>query len=163
MPRVSQNIHTLALQTLSADGTGSLDLDSFKMNKWESALIAILFSATLTGVNVLTVSGGLTVGAKTVTLSFNYRLASAVSLTAGADTYATEQAAKVATLSLTAATYQGKVLLIELESTDLQSANVIYPWVTLNLDGTASACTIAAWAVLMGPRYAEDVMDTVLA
>ena len=162
MSKVVENVHIVPLTALSEDGTASLDLDSFKMNLWESAAICILFSATLTGNNVLTVNGGLTVGAKTVALSFNYRLGSAAPKNATADVLAVGQSAKVATLTLTAATYQGKMLVLELEATDLQSSNVIYPWVTVNLDGTASACTVAAWAVLKGARYAQEVMDTVI-
>ena len=162
MPRVTQQAHIVPLTAQGEDATSSLDLDSFKMNKWESVAICILFAASLVGVNVLTVSGGVTAGAKTATLSWNYRLAGAAPKNANADVYAAEPAAKVNTLSLTAATYQGKVLIIEMEAADLQAANVIYPWVTVNLDGTASTGTVTAWAVLMGARYAEAVMDTVI-
>lgn len=160
--KVVQNVHIVPLTAQGEDATASLDLDSFKMNHWESAAICILFAAALTGNNVLTVNGGLTVGAKTVALSFNYRLGSAAPKNATADVLALEQAAKVATLTLTAATYQGKMLVLELEATDLQSANVIYPWVTVNLDGTASVGTVTAWAVLTGPRYAQEAMNTVI-
>jgi hypothetical protein len=132
------------------------------MAKWESAAVCILFAAALTGNNVLTVNAGLTAGTKTVAVNFNYRLGSAAPKVATADVYAALADAKVATLTLTAATYQGKLLILEVDVADLQSANVIYPWVTVNLDGTATVGTVTAWAVLMGGRYREAVMDTVI-
>ncbi len=160
--RFTQIGHIVPLTAQGEDATASLDLDSFKMNQWESAAICILFAAALTGDNVLTVNAGLTSGAKTVAVNFTHRLGSAAPKNATADVFSTESA-KVATLTLTAATYQGLLLILEIEATDLQSSNIIYPWVTVNLDGTASTGTATAWVVLSGARYAQDIQNTVIA
>jgi len=149
---------------LDEDGTSSLDLDSFKMNLYNHACIIIQHSASLTGNNVLTVNAGATAGTKTYAMDFRYRYGGAAQGTALCDVYSALTLTTVNYLTLTAATFQGRTLLIELDAAELQNAGVQYDWVTVNFDGTASGtCTISAFAILSQPRYAKAINATSIA
>jgi len=152
----------IPLTTLSADATSNLECDSFNMGKYGHATIVIIPSASITGDNVLTVECGATDSADTSDATFHYRLASAAIGSANCDVLAAD--ATASSLTLTAATYQGKMLVLELDREELPtSGETVYPWVTVDFDGTASTSTVAVIAILSNPRYAEAVMDTALA
>ena len=150
--------HLIPLTAQGESATSSLDLDSFKMTQYEVATICILFAASLTGDNVLTVNGGASAGTKTAAATFTYALTSAAPKNATADVLAADSTSS--SLTLTAATYQGKVLVIQVDAQDMNISNTTYDWVTVNLDGTASTATVTAWAILTEPRYADDVSAT---
>jgi len=128
------------------------------MNEYNHAAILISHSAAVTGNNVLYVYGGLTVGAKTAAATFEYRYGGAAEGSANADVLSA--VATSAALTLTAATYQGRLLVLELDAEDLNISNVQYDWVTVNFDGTASVGTVSAFAVLSQPRYAQAINRT---
>lgn len=140
------------------DGTGSLDLDSFRVNEYNHATILISHSASVTGNNVLKVYAGATVGAKTAALTFKYRYGGAAEGAANADVLSA--IAESAALTLTAATFQGRILVIEVDAAEMQSGGTQYGWLTVNFDGTASVGTVSAFAILSQPRYAQAVNRT---
>jgi hypothetical protein len=158
----SQNNQVVQLVVAGYDTNTAVEFESFSMKAYEEACIVIMFNDSLTGDGVLTVECGATDSADTSDMTFHYRLASAVNQTTSADIYAAD--ATAATLTLTAATYQGKTLLIEFSSKDLpKSGLTVYDWVTVDIDGAASgASLIGACAILSKPRVADAVMNTAI-
>lgn len=142
------------------DVTSSLDLDSFRMNEYNHATILISHSAAVTGNSVLTVNCGATVGAKTYAMDFRYRYGGAAEGAANADVLSAFVLTTVNYLTLTAATFQGRVLVIEVDAAEMQNAGVQYDWLTVNFDGTASVGTVSAFAILSQPRYAQAINRT---
>jgi len=68
-----------------------------------------------------------------------------------------------AALTLTAATYQGRVLVLELHADELpKSGETVYDWVTVDFDGTATTGSVTAFAILSKPRYAKAIMSTAI-
>lgn len=136
------------------DHQAGVDGDSFRMGvAGRRATILIQFGA-LTGDAVLTINSGATAGVKTTAEGFRYRLANAAQGSAGADQYGA-RSAEVTSLTLSAATYQNKALLVEVEAGDLTDGQ---PWVTLALSSAADALNASAFAVLTNGRYqAEDI------
>ena len=149
---------------LCAQGTdisSNTEMDSFSMKGYGHATIIMIFAASLTGDNVLTVECGATDSADTSDATFHYRLGSAAPGSATADTLASD--ATASTLTLTAATYQGKMLVLELDADELPtSGSTVYDWVTVDFDGTASTATVTAFAILSKPRYAQAVMTSAI-
>ncbi len=161
MARFTEDNLIIPLCALATDVNPAVELDSFSMKLYGHATIVIQFSAALTGDNILTVECGATDSADTSDATFHYRLATAAAATAGADVLAADDTA--ATLTLTAATYQGKILVLELDGEELpRSGATVYDWVTVDFDGTATVGTIAAFAILSEPRYAKAVMPTAI-
>lgn len=145
----------------ATDITSNVEMDSFSMNKYERATIIMIFAASLTGNNVLTVECGATDSSDTSDATFHYRLGSAAPGNASADVLASD--ATASTLTLTAATYQGKMLVLELLAEELpKSGETVYDWVTVDFDGTATTATVTAFAILSLPRYASAVMTTAI-
>lgn len=141
--------------------TSNLELDSFSMKGYEQATVVILFAASLVGDNVLTVECGATDSADSGDATFHYRVGSAAPGSATADVLSAD--ATSAALTLTAADYQGKILVIELHADELyKSGETVYDWVTVDLDGAASTCTCTAIAILSKPRFAKAVMPTAI-
>ena len=162
MSSFSQNNGIVQLVVAGYDSNTAVEFESFSMKKYNHATIIIMFNDSLTGDNVLTVECGATDSADTSDATFHYRLAGAVNQLTGADLYAVD--ATAATLTLTAATYQGKTLIIELDADELPtSGSTVYDWVTVDLNGAASgASLIGACAILSEPRYSGAIMPTAI-
>jgi len=151
----------IPLCALATDVNPNAELDSFSMKGYGHATVIIQFAASLTGDNVLTVECGATDSADTLDATFHYRLGSAAPGSATADTLAAD--ATAATLTLTAATYQGKMLVLEIDADELPtSGTTVYDWVTVDFDGTASVGTIMAFAILSNPRFAGAIMPSAI-
>lgn len=152
----------IPLCALNASTTSGLECDSFSMAKYRHATVVITFAASLTGDTVLTVETGATDSADSGDATFHYRLASATIGSANCDVLAAD--ATASSLTLTAATYQGKMLVLELDADELvTSGETVYPWVTVDFSSAASTSTVGVIAILSEPRYAEAVLDTALA
>ncbi|MDD4892316.1 MAG: hypothetical protein PHU85_20530 [Phycisphaerae bacterium] len=105
----------------------------------------------------LTVKSGLTDGTQTTAETFHYRLADAVQAAAGADVYADE--ASATTLELLKATYDSKLLIVEV---DVSEITVDQPWLTLALNNHGTAANLSVVAILGGPRYLAQHMPSAL-
>ena len=141
--------------------TSNAELDSFSMKGYDQATIIMIFAATLADDNVLTVECGTTDSSDTSDATFHYRLGGAAPGSASADVLAAD--ATTASLTLTAATYQGKMLILELHADELpKSGETVYDWITVDFDGTASVASVTAFAILSKPRYAQAVMPTAI-
>ena len=138
------------------------DSDSFTMENYGHATIIVVLGA-LTGNSDLVVWEGATVGAKTTEKIFNYRWTTEVlEAVADADTLVAEAAIAVAAtgLELTAATYANKMLVIEMDDSELTDG---FPWITLAVDADATALFVSAVAILSQHRYAQNVPPTAIA
>ena len=158
----SQENGIVQLVVAGFDTNTAVEFESFSMKKYNQATIIIMFNDSLTGDNVLTIECGAANSDDTSDATFHYRLAGAVNQLTGADIYAAD--ATASTLTLTAATYQGKTLIIELDANELPtSGTTVYDWVTVDLDGAASgASLIGACAILSKPRFSGAVMPTAI-
>ena len=160
MALFSQSHGLVPLCALATSVTSSVDLDSINMALYDHVTILIIHSASVVADNILYAYGGATDGTKTVACTFHYRLGSAAPGSATADVLAAD--ATSAGLTLTAATYQGKMLVLEIAADEMQVSGVQYQFLTINFDGTATTGTIAAFAILSKPRYARAVMPTAI-
>jgi hypothetical protein len=118
----------------------------------------ILQFGTVTNDAVLTVKSGADDGTKTTSETFYYRLAGADQAATGADVYAAETAAT--TLTLTAATYDNKILIVEVPVAGLTDGQ---PFLTLNLSNAADALNSSCVAILSGMRYVANQPPSVIA
>lgn len=140
------------------DHQAGVDLDSFKMGVAGRKATLIFQFATLTGDAVLTVNSGASAGTKTTAEGFRYRLAGADQGSAGADQFG-DRSAAVTSLTLTAATYSDRALLVEIDADELTADQ---PWVTAALSDAADALNASAVAVLTDGRYQADDVPTAI-
>jgi len=159
---LSQYCHIVGLLPLDGDIVTGVDTDSIDMKGWDHCCMIFIHSATVTGNSVFTVNAGATDGVKTAAIYFTYRYGGAAIKTTLADVYSAP-ATKVATLTLTNTTYQGRVFIVEVDAADMQSSGTQYRYLTANFDGTASAGDCAGIAILTKGRYMKDIMATVIA
>lgn len=132
------------------DCEAGIDSESFNMSGLHRASLALQFGA-VTGDAVLTVFVGATTGVKTTALTFRYRLSGADFKATDNDSWGAE--ASSAALTLAAATYDHRVLLIDLQGVEVDPSK---PWVTLELGATASVLLLSAVGILV-PRYAPPL------
>lgn len=130
-----------------ADHEAGVDGDSFTMKGAAHATIILTFGA-VTGDAVLKIFEGAADATKTTAKTFKYKLSSADHGAAAADQWGAE--ATSAALTLTAATYDNRMLAIELPAEDLTDGT---PWVTLELSAAATALNASAVAILSQLRY----------
>jgi hypothetical protein len=142
----------------SDDINAGVDADSINMKNFHRATFIMTFG-TLSGNAVLTVNSGATNGSKDSALTFNYALGSAAIGAASCDVLAAGTAA--ATLTLTAATYTDKMLIVEVEAAAMDLANE-EEWLTLSLSDAAASGTCDVVAILE-PRYTGNCSGTALA
>lgn len=156
MTRISENMN-VAYIVKGADHAAGVSGDSVNMGRMFRAMYIIQFFATITGDSVLTLSSGATNGTETTSETFRYRLADADQGTASgtlgseSDTYA--DWATSSSLTLTAATYDNRTLLVEIDSDDLTDGQ---PWLTMVFSSAASALNISVVMVGAPRRGAND-------
>ena len=139
----------------AADNQAGIAGDSINGGK-ASHIMWIVSCGALTGDAVLTVKSGAAAGTETTSETFNYRLADADTLGTGADGYGNWTTSS--SLTMTAATYDHKVLLIEM---DPRTATDGQPYLTLSISAAADVHTSSVVAVVV-PRFASHDAPTVL-
>ena len=142
----------------SDDINAGVDADSINMKNFLRATFVLLFG-TLSGDAVLTVNSGATNGTKTSALSFHYAVGGAALAASSCDVLAAD--AEAATLTLVAATYTDKMLVIEVEVEKMDVANG-ENWLTLSLSNAANSGTVDGIAILE-PRYTGNSSASALA
>lgn len=153
--RLSERFNIVPVIEPQDHQSAGIDGDSINAGKLHSLAFLISFGQ-LTANSILTLYSGATAGTKTTAETFNYRLADAVVRTATADTFGAW--ATSAALTLTAATYEDKLLIVEIDPASLTDGQ---PWVTVEIDNTASELLVSAVAVCT-PRYAGHDVPTVI-
>jgi hypothetical protein len=155
MPTETQGIVYLAKPQ---DAGGGIDLDSFKMNNVRRATILLLMEDITVGSPIVKLYSGATAGTKTTAETFRYRFSDAAIGTAGADTFG--DWATSAALTVTHTTYDNFLLVMNIDADQLTDGQ---PWVTVEIGAEATEFTIAAVALLDGPRFAQNDMPTAIA
>lgn len=148
MPRVLQDVQIIPLLE-PLDTQAGIDSETFQMNKSPEALILLQFGA-ITADSVLTLYSGATAGAKTTAVPFDYQLSSADYKAAAADGFGAITNDADGVLTLTAATYDHRLLKIWVEAAALAAG---HSWVTVEIDGTATVLLMSGLAFLEPYRY----------
>lgn len=154
MARLSEQFN-VAYVLKPADHQAGVSGDSIHMGRVFRAMFVLQFNA-LTGDAVLTMSSGASEGTETTSETFRYRLADADQASASADTYA--DWATSSSLTLTAATYDNRTLIVEIDSDDLTDGQ---PWLTLVLSSAASGLNVAVVAIA-DPRFRANDPLTII-
>ena len=142
----------------SADINAGVDGDSINMAKAHRCTFLFMFGALGGAAGaILKVFSGISDAAKTSPLTFRYALGSAATGSATADVLG--DAATSAALTLTAATYQNKLLVVEVDGAEMDMANN-EEWLTVEIGAEADSGVLHVVAVVE-PRYSDGT--TVLA
>lgn len=133
------------------DSQNGIEADSFHSGRaahWD----CILQFGAVTGDSVLTVYCGATAGAKTTAIPFRYRLSAGDYKAASADLFdASDTTDADGALTLTAATYDHRLLVIMLDSAEIPDGK---PWITLDVNNASSVLLLAGLALGSRPRHA---------
>jgi hypothetical protein len=137
-----------------ADHEAGIEFDSFHAGRAAHWDVFVQFGA-VTGDAVLSVYIGATAGAKTTKIPFRHRLSSGDFKAASADQFAASDTSDAdGDLTLTAATYDHRVLAIMLDAQEIDDAK---PWVTIDVSAAASALLMSAVAIGAKPRLQPAV------
>ena len=132
--------------------------DSICMKDYGHVTFIFTFGADVDGDGVLKIREGATDGATTADLTFAYAYTGADAEGAAGATLGTWSTS--AALTLTEATYEKRMLVVEVDNKELTDG---YDWLTVNISNAATAATTAIVAIMSQPRYAEDVPPDPLA
>lgn len=137
--RFSESFKVAAL-TESADvTTNGVDSYSVHMGKLHQGCWLVNFGA-VTADDALKVYTGASQGTKTTAIAFYYRLAAADTKSALSDTFGAFTAVASTGLTLTAATFDHKLLIVEVDSQAIDDAK---PYVTLEIAGSATTQNVS--------------------
>lgn len=137
--RFSERFKISAL-TESADvTTAGVDSYSVHMGKLHEGCWLLNFGA-ITADDALKVYVGASQGTKTTAIAYKYRLAAADTKAALSDTFGAFTDVASTGLTLTAATFDHKLMIVEIDSQAVADAT---PYVTLEIAGSASAQNVS--------------------
>lgn len=150
--------HNIAYVLKPADHQAGVDGDSIHFGKIHGGTFVFGFG-TVTGDAVLKFYVGATEGTKTTAIDFKYRLAGGDQAAASADVFGDATSVTGSSgLTLTAATYDNRTLLIEIDSQAIADAT---PWVTPEFSAAADALNAAG--IFIGiPREAGNDPTTIV-
>ncbi len=138
--------------TESADVTTN-GVDSKSVNVGLLHEIAFLLNfGAITADDVLKVYTGAATATKTTAVAFKYRLAAADTKSALSDTLGAFTDVTSSGLTLTAATFDHKLLVVEIDSQAIDDAK---PWVTLEIAGSGTTQNVSIVAIAR-PRFASN-------
>ena len=154
--RASENMGIVFVEKPSDKAGAGFTGESISMAKYRHICYILQFGA-ITGNCVLTVKSGASDGVQTTSETFHYRLADAEQAAAAADSYG--DWADSSSLTLTAATYDNKTLIIELDSDELTAGQ---PWLTIAGSAVGNPLNLSIVALLCEPRYGAHDMPTAI-
>lgn len=137
-------------------GSAGIDSDGVNLGLMNGFSVSVVFGL-ITGNSILTVYAGAT-AAKTTAIPFSYRLGAATFKSALADQLGDPIAVASTGLTLTAATFIHKQMVIEIDPDVMPSGK---PWVTFSFDATATVLAIGATAIGRA-RYPGHLIPSVL-
>jgi hypothetical protein len=152
---ISQKLKFVPLYFNEDMNTGG-DSDAVDMQGMKSATFLLLFNSALAGDAVVKLYSGVTHGAKTTAMTFNYRYGGAAIKSALADVFSA--IATSAALTLTGATFVSRGCIIEVNADQMTDG---HRYLTLEFDSAASAGEMAVWAIL-DPMYLSPGGDSVI-
>lgn len=154
--RFSERLVPIPLVEAKDYGSAGVDSDGVNLGLLHG-LTAVFMFGTLTGNSILKVYAGAT-AAKTTAVAFKYRLGAADFKAALADQLGDEIAVASTGLTLTAATFDHRMVTIELDAQAMPEGK---GWVTFEIDATATAMNVGAVGVGWG-RMVGHLNPTVL-
>jgi hypothetical protein len=155
--RFSERYTIVPLVVSSDKTTNGCDTESIHMGKVHEACFMLNFGA-ITSDDTLKVYVGAATATKTTAVAFKYRHAAADTASAVSDTYGAFTSVASTGLTLTAATFDNKMLLLEVDSQAIADDT---PWVTLEIAGSATAQNVAI-AAIVRPRAASNAGHSVI-
>lgn len=155
--RISESYVCVPLIEAKDYGSAGIDSDSVNMGRLHH-LGAVLTFGAITGNSVLKVYSGATDAAKTTALAFKYRLSAADYKVALADTYGAATSVASTGLTLTAATFDHRAIVVEVESDQMTDG---HEWLTFEVSSVATILLLGAIGIGY-PRLAGNVGPTVL-
>lgn len=138
------------------DHNAGVDGDSVSMENYGHATFILLFG-DLTGDAVLKFYEGDAAGSKDNALTFSYRATSTELKNDDGDELGAESTS--AALTLTAATYENMMLVVEIDDSETDQSNA-YKWITPEISSAASEELVSIVAIMSKPRYAQNVPPT---
>lgn len=157
MPRNSESHIIIPMNESKDTGSAGIDFDSVHMGRLHSLSVCIPFGA-ITGNSILKVATGATEGTKTTDIAFKYRFGGGDFKAASADILGAPTAVAAAGLTLTAATFDHRLVVIEIDADNITDGQ---PWVTVYVDSTATVFLSAAIGV-GNPRHQANTAVTVI-
>ena len=145
--KLAENMKIVPLLNSANTGAG-VSMESINMKGFHSATILITFGA-MVGDAILTVASGATDAALTSDLTFRYAYVGAAIGAANSDVLTAD--ATSAALTIAAATYANKMLVIDIEAVEMDVANA-EEWLTCAISAAGTSAVVHAVAVLH-PRY----------
>lgn len=140
-------------------GSAGIDGDSFKLDKAAGVSLCFNFGA-ITGNSILKMYVGASAGTKTTAFAFRYRLATGVYKAAtNADQYDAVVAVASTGLSLVANTFKNRTMVVDLDVHELAIDTT--PWITVEVDATATVFLASCLGLLTAPRYKPAISETV--
>lgn len=155
--KLAENMKLVPLLNSANTGAG-VSMDSINMKGSHFATIIITFGA-MVGDAVLTVASGATAAALTSDLEFHYAYGGAAIGSANADVLTAD--ATSSALTIAAATYANKMLVLEVDASDMDIDNA-ENWLTVAISSAGTSAIVHAVAVLE-PRYTDNISGTALA
>lgn len=137
--------------------SAGIDGDSVSLENYSHVTFIFVFGE-LAGDAILTINSGATAGTKTTAETFNYRACASDMGGAGGDLLAAETTS--AALTLTAATYEDRFIVVEMDADEFTDGQ---QWITPNLSSAASELLVACVAILSKPRFGQNVPPTATA
>jgi hypothetical protein len=136
------------------------DTDSINMSNYHRATFIFAIGSIATNDSAVTVHSGATNGGIDSTLYFDYALGGATKATANCDVLAATTNA--ATMTLTATTHAGYMLVIEVDASVMDIANG-EKWLTVRFTDTGACTGLVSGFAILEPRYTQNRSATALA
>ncbi len=150
--RLSEQSVQVPVITPADHQSAGIDGVSFHVGRVHAFQITTMFGA-LTGDSIMSLYSGATDGTKTTQESFRWRFSDADIGGSNCDQYSDwATVAAGAGLTLTAATYNARTVLIDMDSDQFTDGQ---PWITLEIDSTASTLFVSSSASAK-PRFAAN-------
>lgn len=158
MARLSEEFKIVPLLEPQDHQAGAVTMDSICLKNYSWCSIIINFGE-LTGDEVLTIHSGATSGADSADVYFEYAYTGADLKTTGGDIITVKSdGTPVATLTLANATFEDRLLVLEINPATLTDG---YDWITVVTDGSGTEVLMSAVAVLT-PKYAPADAHTAI-
>jgi hypothetical protein len=141
--RITEQLKFIPVIESKDYGGAGIDGDSINMALLHQVAFAMEFGA-ITGDSVLKFYAGATAGTKTTALAYQYKLGGGDYKAASADVPGTLTDVASTGLTLTAATYDHRQLLVEIRSVQMPDGK---PWLTLEISSTANPMNVGCTGV----------------
>ena len=143
--RLSESLVPIPLIESKDYGSAGIDSDGVNLGLVNGFMASFVFGA-VTGNSILKVYAGAT-AAKTTAIAYKYRLGAADYKVALADQLGDEIAVASTGLTLTAATFDHRLFVVEIDPQAMPDGK---SWVTFEIDATATVMNVGAVGVARG-------------